>query len=70
MPSLPEAVDKDDVVAMDVEMGTIHLPQAPRPREMLGAAVAPTSLDARAQSPHATSNGSVPAPLGNKRSQG
>ena len=70
VPSLPVAADEDDVVTMDVEMGTIHLAQAPGQQETSGAMVAPASSGARAQSPQASSNGSVSAPLGNKRSWG
>ena len=70
VPCLQDAADEDDAAAMDVEMGTIHLAQAPSQQEISSARVAPTLSGARPHSPQASSNGSVLALLGNKRSRG
>ena len=68
MPSLPGPVDEDDAIAMDVQLGTIHLAQASTQPGALGARGASDPLSARDHNPQASSNGSVPQPL--KRSLG
>ena len=62
-PSLPGPVDEDDAIAMDVQLGTIHLAQAST-RQGRSGARGPSAPP----SPQASSNGFVPQPP--KRSLG